>query len=140
MNLIDNWTGYYEYGEGYPLPQFGERVQILVNLQGNNDNFIGTIKEKESEHSVPLDATIKGFSENEFISFVKKYPKTPRFKNFGSSEIVMDSGQLEIEHYGYIDSEFDSLYGSWSITENTSIENNQEETTLYGTWLLKRVK
>ncbi|WP_156113337.1 hypothetical protein [Wocania ichthyoenteri] len=45
----------------------------------------------------------------------------------------MENGQLEIEHYGYIDSEFDSIYGSWSITENEDTEN-----TVYGTWLLKR--
>lgn len=140
MNLIDNWEGYYEYGEGYPLPQFGERVKIFVNLQGRNDNFIGTVKEEKSEHSVPLEATIKGYSENEFISFIKKYPKIPGIKELGSTEIVMESGQLEIAHYGYIDSKFDSIYGSWAITENTPSDNEFEPDTVYGIWLLKRVK
>ena len=135
MNLIDNWKGFYEYGEGYPLPQFGKRVSISVNLQGNNDSFIGKVIESNSEYSVPLEGTIKGFSENDFISFVKKYPKYPRLKDFGGSEIVMESGQLEIEHHGFIDSEFDSLYGSWSISEDGT-----DETTVYGIWLLERVK
>ena len=80
MNLIDNWEGYYEYGEGYTLPQFGERINILVNLQGTNDSFIGTVKEEKSDYSVPADATIKGFSENEFISFIKKYPRQYRIQ------------------------------------------------------------
>ena len=140
MNLIDNWEGYYEYGEGYPLPQFGERVKIYVNLQGSNDSFIGKVKEENSDNSVPLEATIKGFSENEFISFIKKYPKVPRLKDIGSSDIVMESGQLEIEHYGYIDAEFDAIYGTWSITENTPVEMDVDVDTVYGTWLLKRVK
>ncbi|WP_033956954.1 hypothetical protein [Psychroserpens jangbogonensis] len=140
MNLIDNWEGYYEYGEGYPLPQFGQRVKISVNLQGNNDSFIGTVKEDNSEHSVPLEGKIKGFSENDFISFIKKYPKIPRLKNFGSSEKVMDDGQLEIEHYGYIDSAFDSIYGTWSITDNVPVDNDDYPDTSYGIWLLKRVK
>jgi len=140
MNLIDNWEGYYEYGEGYFLPQFGQRVQISVNLQGNNDNFIGTVKEVSSEHSVPLEGKIKGFSEGDFISFIKKYPKYPRLKNFGSSETVMETGQLEIEHFGYIDTEFDSIYGTWSITENTPLNPDNYPDVVYGTWMLKRVK
>jgi hypothetical protein len=132
MNLIDNWIGFYEYGEGYSLPQFGERVNISVNFQGNNDSFIGTVKEEESEFSVPLEAKIKGFFENEFISFIKKYPKIPRLKKQGSSEIKIEGGQLEIEHAGYIDSEFDSIYGTWSLTENIPFENGIDEVTVFG--------
>ncbi len=140
MDLIDKWIGYYEYGEGYSLPLFGERVTIRVNLQGRNDNFIGTVKEEESEHSVPLEATIKGFSKDDFISFVKTYPKMPRLKEYGSSEIVLEMGQLEIEHYGYIDTEFDAIYGTWSITEKGSVQKNTGINTVYGSWLLRRVK
>lgn len=29
MNLVGKWEGYYEYGEGYALPQFGERVKSM---------------------------------------------------------------------------------------------------------------
>ncbi len=140
MNLIDNWKGYYEYGEGYTLPQFGKRITLFVNLQGNNDNFIGTTKEESSEFSIPLEAKIKGFSENEFISFVKKYPKNPQLKELGSTDIIMKNGALEIEHNGYIDSNFDSMYGSWSITENMLLNDGYEEITSYGIWMLKRVK
>ena len=138
MNLIDNWEGYYEYGEGYSLPQFGERVKIQVNLQGSNESFVGTVKEENSEHSVPLEAKIKGFSENEFISFIKKYPKLPRIKNLGSSDVIIKSGQLEIEHIGYIDSKFKSIYGTWSITENAPIKSGLDAITVYGTWLLTK--
>ncbi|MBR9845395.1 MAG: hypothetical protein GYB35_04410 [Algicola sp.] len=140
MNLIDNWEGYYEYGEGYTLPQFGERVNILVNLQGSNESFIGTVKEEKSDYSVPADATIKGFSENEFISFVKKYPVHPRLKTLGGSEIIVENGQLEIEHYGYIDPKFDAIYGTWSITEKNASNIDFEPETVFGTWLLRRVK
>jgi len=140
MNLIDNWEGYYEYGEGYPLPQFGQRVKIYVNLQGSNESFVGTVQEENSEYAVPLEARIKGFSEDGFISFIKKYPKVPRLKNLGSAAIVMESGQLEIEHTGYIDSEFESIYGTWSITENAPAESDMDVITVYGTWLLKKSK
>ena len=52
----------------------------------------------------------------------------------------MEMGQLEIEHFGYIDAKFDSIYGTWSITENVPINNDDYPDTVYGTWLLKRVK
>ena len=140
MNLIDNWEGYYEYGIGYSLPQFGERVNIQVNFQGNNDNFVGTVKEVSSEHSVPLEATIIGFTDNELISFIKTYPKVARQKEFGSSEIKMENGQIGIEHQGYIDPKFDAIYGSWSITETAPADQGAYPITVYGTWLLRRVK
>lgn len=135
MNLIDNWQGYYEYGEGYRLPQFGKRVKITVTLQGSNDNFIGKVKEEASENAVPLEATIKGFTQDDFISFVKTYPKAPRLKEFGNTDLVMERGRLEIEHNGYIDTEFDALYGTWCI-----VEKNYDAIPAYGSWLLKRVK
>ncbi len=139
MNLIDNWEGYYEYGEGYTLPQFGERVKIHVNFQGNNDSFTGIVKEENTEHSVPLEGKIKGFSEEDFISFIKTYPKYPKFKEFGSSEIIMEDGQLEIEHIGYIDTVYDSIYGTWCITEKLS-DIDGDIFSVYGNWLLRRVK
>ncbi|MEO1029927.1 MAG: hypothetical protein AAFX55_00900 [Bacteroidota bacterium] len=139
MNLIDHWEGYYEYGEGYTLPHFGKRVKVYVNFQGSNDSFVGTLKEENSEYSVPLEATIKGFSDADFISFVKKYPKYPRLKEFGKSEIIMEDGELEIEHSGYIDTAYDSIYGTWAISEKIS-NLDSDVFTVYGNWLLKRVK
>ena len=138
MNIIGNWEGYYEYGEGYSLPQFGERVEISVIFQGSNDKFIGTVNEKPSDHSIPLEATIQGFTENELISFVKHYPKAPRIKEHGSSEIVFEQGQLEIEHMGFIDTSHNSMYGTWTITQNMEDELGIFEVTTYGIWLLRK--
>ena len=139
MNIIGNWKGYYEYGEGYSLPQFGERVEIFASFQGNNDKFIGTIKEITSDHSIPMDATVQGFTEEGLISFIKRYPKVPRIKEFGSSEIELENGQFEIEHVGMIDSDNNSIYGSWSISEIVSDDQGTYEDTVYGIWLLKKV-
>lgn len=139
MNLIDNWEGYYEYGEGYTLPQFGKRVKLFVNLQGNNDKFIGTVREETSEYSVPLEAMIHGFSEDDFISFVKTYPKRPTLKEYGSKSIIMEQGPLEIEHTGFIDLKFDSMYGTWQINSLEKDENGTFEVQSFGNWLLKKV-
>jgi len=139
MNLIGNWSGYYEYGEGYALPHFGERVNISVVLDGNNDKFIGTVKEDGSEYSVPLKATIQGFSEDQFVSFIKRYPKIPRIIESGSSELEMDNGSLEIEHVGSIDAKFNSMYGSWTIIQDYEDEQGTYQEAVHGIWMLKKV-
>jgi len=39
MNLIRKWEGYYQYGSGYTLLQFGERVNIIVVFEGMNNSL-----------------------------------------------------------------------------------------------------
>ena len=140
MNLIGNWKGYYEFGEGYALPHFGARVVIEVSLTGSKVSFTGIMEEKESEFAVPLKSTIKGFSENGMLSFVKTYPKYPRIKEQGSSELVFENGILEIEHLGFVDEKFNALYGGWSLREEFEVDGHIEEDILYGTWLLKKIR
>ena len=138
MNIIGTWKGYYQYGEGYTLPQFGERVGITVRFEGSNEKFIGSVTEDPSEHSVPLQARLQGFTEDHMISFVKTYPKNPRLEAYGGTEVVMEPGQLEIDHVGYIDTQFQAIYGSWSITEEMIDEQGSYNATAYGIWMLKR--
>ena len=71
MNLSGEWEGYYEYGIGYYLPYFGERVKLYISLEDLNEGLTGKCSEEESEFSVPSIASIKGFHEEEYISFVK---------------------------------------------------------------------
>ena len=75
MNLTGNWQGFYEYGSGYDLPHFGQRVNIKASIIDINGSFTGEIKEDSSVFSTKLEATIKGFVEADFISFVKNIRK-----------------------------------------------------------------
>ena len=138
MNLTGNWQGFYEYGLGYELPFFGQRVKIKTTITDVNGSFTGEIEEELSEFSVQLKSSIKGFIENDFISFVKKYSQKPVLDN--SSEIIYENGHLEIEHEGFIDEENQSIYGKWLIREIMSDENlGTFEYTTEGIWLLSRV-
>lgn len=127
MDIKGMWKGYYEYGGGYILPQFGERVQIEVVLKGANETFEGFVNEVESPHSVPLKAKIKGFSEDSFISFVKTYPKKPQIKELGSIDMIFEEGELKIEHEGFVDVENNAIYGKWYISEIHSDEDGEYE-------------
>lgn len=96
MNLEGKWEGFYEYGNGYTLPQFGKRVKIWVNLKGENEDFTGEVSEEKSEYSIPYKGIIKGFWDEGLISFVWTYPVNPRFKEQGSTEIMYPPGKPRI--------------------------------------------
>ncbi|MFT5725588.1 MAG: hypothetical protein ACI9JN_002713 [Bacteroidia bacterium] len=139
MHIEGTWEGYYEYGDGYVLPHFGERVGIMVTFQGENEEFSGTVKEDGSTFSVPLQAKIMGVVEYNVVSFIKTYPKNPRIKEEGKADLYFDDGELEIYHSGYWDEKSNSMYGWWSITSEFEDENGVFESVTSGIWLLKKV-
>ena len=49
MELKGHWEGYYQYGAGYTLPYFGQRVKMTVSFEGTNDRFKGSIEEEETD-------------------------------------------------------------------------------------------
>lgn len=138
MNLTGNWQGFYEYGSGYDLPYFGQRVHIKASITDVNGSFTGEIVEDGSVFSVKLEATIKGFIEDGFISFVKKYPKRPIIVEY-STRINYESGSLEIEHEGIVDEQNNSIYGNWFIIETITDEFGAFENTSQGIWLLTKI-
>ena len=65
MNVTGNWQGFYEYGSGYDLPYFGQRVHIKASITDVNGSFTGEIEEDGSVFSVKLETIINGFIEDE---------------------------------------------------------------------------
>ena len=138
MNLTGKWQGFYEYGSGYDLPYFGQRVNIIASITDVNGSFTGEIEEDGSVFSVKLEATIQGFIEDGFISFVKKNPKTPIIVEH-STTINYESGSLEIEHEGIVDAQNNSIYGNWFIIETITDEFGTFENSSQGIWLLTKI-
>ena len=138
MKLSGNWEGFYEYGQGYTLPHFGKRVKIFATMSEDNYSFTGTINEEQNEYSVPLEANIKGFVEDNFISFVKTYPKKAILKEFGKTEMAFENTKLEIEHEGYFDVNNNSIYGNWFIREQVTVDSETFESICEGIWLLTK--
>ncbi len=137
MDITGKWKGFYEYGEGYNLPYFGQRVTIYVTIQGHNDKFYGTVEEEPSNFSVPLKATIEGFTEDDLVSFVKRYPKRPIITEEGKIDVEIEEGITEIEHVGIVDVKHKVLYGSCTIYDVVEDEFGTFEYTSHGIWLLK---
>jgi hypothetical protein len=134
MNLTSNWQGFYEYGSGYDLPYFGQRVNIKASITDVNGSFTGEIEEDDSVFSTKLNATIKGIVEDGFISFVKQYQKYPIISDDYSSIIIYENKTLEIEHEGILDENNNSIYGNWYI-----MTENNDEIASQGIWLLTKI-
>jgi hypothetical protein len=134
MNLSGNWQGFYEYGSGYELPYFGQRVLIKASITDINGCFTGKIEEDDSVFSTKLNATIKGFVEDGFISFIKQYQKYPIISDDYSSIITYEDKTLEIEYEGILDENNNSIYGNWYIM---TVKN--DEIASQGIWLLTKL-
>ena len=138
MKLEGQWEGYYEYGAGYTLPHFGQRVKMTAFIEGNSDSFTGTIEEEQSDFSVNYPSTIKGFCEEDFISFVKTYPVYPVLDVEGQTSLIKEEGNLEVHYEGFLDFENKALYGTWTIVELFSAENGEHfESVCEGIWMLR---
>jgi hypothetical protein len=136
MNILGKWEGYYQYGEGYVLPQFGERVQFMALIEEGEESegFVGTVDEDASEFTVALMASLKGYVEGELVSFIKTYEENPRLEEGKKRET------LEIEHQGYMDEKHNAMYGSWLMEEIQQDEEGDYEAVCTGTWFLKKVE
>ena len=138
MNLNGKWSGYYEYGPGYFYPFFGSRVDFEINFILNNQgSFKGSIQEIPSQFSVPIEAEVKGFVDNDFISFVKSYKVRPEISEDGKSIIIKD-GILEISFTGYIDKENACIYGAWDLEEPFTENGETFIDYLSGIWMIKK--
>lgn len=137
MKISGIWEGYYEYGYGYVLPYFGERVKITLQMDGNQGNFKGRIVEEKSNFSVPYESIVEGFIENNIVSFNKIYPVIPNIQDDNITIEYFD-GNLEIDHSGYFDEDNSAMYGTW-IIHNLDEEAEAQGHFCAGTWLLKRI-
>ena len=138
MEINGKWKGYYEYGLGYILPYFGNRVELemIVNVDSSG-NITGSTTEVPSEFSVNVEASIKGFIDQDLISFIKTYPVLPSIADDGT--IQLTEGTLEIQHTGFIDRENQAIYGDWLIEEKFINEEGYNDIEyLTGIWLLIR--
>ena len=91
--------------------------------QDNEGRISGEIHEFPSEFSPRKDSTLKGFIEEDFISFIKTYPDIPE----------------EVNYVGIVDEENDALYGVWIIDEEIVNDQGYKEQIYFaGTWLIKK--
>jgi len=137
-DLSGKWVGYYEYGLGYDLPYFGQRVKCSMEIIVKDGLIKGTVTEEESEFSVSSGSTVSGFIENNLVSFVNKYPVSPQINN--KNQVVIKTGELEVNYSGNLDLEKMTMFGLWTIEAyETSPYDINNPIQSEGIWLFKKL-
>jgi len=89
-----------------------------------------------------VEASLKGFMENGFISFIKRYKKLRLFDENLDTIEVEDSDGYEVIYEGAYNNETEEFNGEWEIRYDLmplSTEKTIEE-FCDGTWWMKKLK
>ncbi|MHC0446152.1 hypothetical protein ACWA1F_12130 [Flavobacterium sp. 3-218] len=132
MKIVDNeqtWKGSFSYLEGYDVIDSYINVSFKMNLIFDGDSFVGTTIDSESENIITEPILVKGFIENDQISFVVNYPY--HYYKDENDKILIDKNlsHPNIEYLGFYDQVEKKFFGTWEmiisaekITEEEYIE------------------
>lgn len=118
MRIVDNeqiWKGFFSYLQGYEIIDSYIKVPFKMNLTFNGDTFIGTTIDSESKNIFTEPIKVKGFIENDKISFIVNYPYS-YFKD-ENGEILVDKSLKHptIEYLGYYNELEKKYSGTWEM-------------------------
>lgn len=134
------WEGYFTYGEGYGLDIEDKQVRFILDIEIDEDSFTGTSVDFESKDLFDTPATIKGFFEDDTMSFVLKYPCTYFVDENGSLIIDKNQEHTDIHYFGYLDQDKKVVEGNWEmVTAQEKYDNGYLENILSGDFWIKRV-
>ena len=112
-----NWKGYFTYLEGYDTIEQYKQVEFTLELTFNDKNsFIGFSTDVESKNAFNKPASVKGFIENDQISFVVKYPCLYYKDQKGNIILDESSEHPDIHYLGFFDDENNIVNGNWEMT------------------------
>lgn len=144
MKIIENiqlWKGHFIYQEGYEAIDQYIEVPFSMKLTFNGDSFTGESTDSESETIFDKPATVKGFIEDNTISFVLNY-SCAYFKD-EDGKIFLDkkAKHPEIRYFGIFDKDSKGYTGMWEMTvhEEKYLEDYIEEIA-NGTFEMRRMK
>jgi hypothetical protein len=103
--------------EGNEIP-FPFRIEVEID---KNFSFTGTVWEEDYAEVTSELSSVKGFIDNDHISFVKKYPYAFQYnKNRG---LIVDGSSYghEVLYDGYWDENTGSWQGDWEILNESAV-------------------
>ena len=117
VTYIESWEGYFLYpveDENYDI---SKKVNFHINVEIINDSFTGHHSDEESACLFDKDGSIKGYFEDDFISFVLIYPYLYYIDEEGHQKVDRAKNHPEIHYYGNFNKETNSYIGSWEMFE-----------------------
>lgn len=121
MKIVDNeqiWKGSFSYLEGYDAIDSYIQVSFKMNLTFEGDSFMGTTIDSESENIITEPILVKGFIDNDKISFVVNYPYY--YYKDENDKILVDKtmDHPDIEYLGFYDQIEKKFSGTWEMIIN----------------------
>lgn len=103
---------YFEINENGTESSFGFKMNIELD---DNLSFTGTVWEDEFSGISGKSLTVRGFIDEDHISFVKKYPC--KYESDENSQVVIDIDKPghEVIYDGYWNEELKNWTGEWEI-------------------------
>lgn len=135
--MTENWTGEYTYVEGYPEELKGKSVVFKLIISNTEGEIIGTCTDDEADKVFTEPATIKGFIDNNIISFIKKYPYHWETDEDGNSIVFENTPSVEIHYYGNFQN--GRFSGDWDMSMDVMTEDEKwMPFTCEGTWSMEK--
>ncbi len=134
------WQGFFTYLEGYTTNEQYHEVEFSMEIIITENSFIGTSIDSESKYVFDKPATVKGFIDNEKISFIMKYPCAYYKDDNGKIILDRDSEHPDIHYLGFFNEDRNSVIGNWEMTiyEEKYLEGYLEE-LLNGEFQMRKV-
>lgn len=130
------WKGFFDYGvDEYDYT----RVEFYIEIVISDNSFEGISVDEESKDLFKESTKIKGFFDENIISFVMKYPHAYYINDVGDLEVDEEEKHPDIHYYGEFDKTSNSYKGKWEITYVLEDYGDEQITEVYsGNWELKR--
>ncbi|MEM7163038.1 MAG: hypothetical protein AAF487_11435 [Bacteroidota bacterium] len=141
MTINGIWEGFYEYGLGYNLPEFGQRIMTQIEFKGNAIEFKGKVLyEEKSRFSVPFVSELNGFIELDHISFRLSYTDEVSPGREIEASTFDKNNLIVVDYLGIIDDKYQSMYGNWIISDILHLNEVTDDDLMpcEGIWLLKK--
>ena len=145
MKIVDHkqtWEGFFTYPSDDDYSDQDLEVTFKMELIFNENSFTGTSRDSESEHIFEEPTIVKGFIEDNKISFILNYPCYYYRDEDGNIQIDKDLPHPIVEYLGYYDEYEKKFSGTWEIIihEEKISEDNFLEEFIYGDFEMQRIK
>jgi hypothetical protein len=115
ISFSGKWKGEFVYGPEYGDIE-GEKATFMFFVDKNDETgFEGRSFDIDGVGVNAEVAIVRGFIDDDMISFIKQYPTTVVFQQDGSLETISTKPSPEIHYIGEYNERLQMFKGSWEM-------------------------
>lgn len=137
--LKGRWKGIFILGEEYGDNEGDEKTFILFIEEEKDDKFKGKSVDYEGYGENYNPASINGYVQGSFISFIKQYPFLYEVNENNESIYNREEKHPEIHYEGQYDLKEKKFSGTWEmVIQVIEMHENDLEQLLRGKWEMSK--